>query len=146
MDRAYTRLSQRVQPVARACFRVMGGAARYAPHLYGRLAAAELGPADAAVLRSEGYETFAQMSAEALRRPDGVVEDYRAWMRPWGFAPEELTVPVDIWVGTDDELVNPEWSHTLARRIPLAQLNIRSGGHFVAHLHYPEILATLAGA
>jgi pimeloyl-ACP methyl ester carboxylesterase len=144
MDRAYTRLSQRVAPAARLCFRAMHAAARYAPNAYGRLAAGELGEADAAVLRDDGYGAFAQMSAEALRRPGGVVDDYRAWMRPWGFAPEDLAVPVEVWAGTDDELVNREWPHLLAERIPGAQLKIRSGGHFVAHLHYPEIFEALS--
>jgi pimeloyl-ACP methyl ester carboxylesterase len=143
MDRTYTRLSQRAAPLARACFRAMHAAARYAPNSYGRLAAGELGEADAAVLRDEGYGGFAQMSAEALRRPDGVVDDYRAWMRPWGFTPEDLAVPVDVWAGTDDELVNRDWPRLLAQRIPKAQLKVRSGGHFVAHLHYPEIFAAL---
>jgi pimeloyl-ACP methyl ester carboxylesterase len=143
MDRVYTRLSQRAAPVARACFGAMTLAAQRAPRLYGALAARELGPADAAVLRDEGYDAFARMSAEALRRPAGVVEDYRAWMRPWGFAPEDLDVPVDVWAGTDDELVNRQWPHALARRIPGAQLKMRSGGHFVAHRHYPEIFETL---
>lgn len=143
MDRAYTRLSQRAAPLARACFRTMHVAARYAPNAYGRLAAGELGEADAAVLRGEGLGTFAEMSAEALRRPGGVVDDYRAWMRPWGFTPEDLEVPVDVWAGTDDELVNGDWPRLLAQQIPGAQLKIRSGGHFVAHLHYPEIFAAL---
>ncbi len=143
MDRVYTRLSQRAPSLALGCFRAMSGVARYAPQRYGRLAAKELGPADAAVLRREGYGAFAQMSAEALRRPDGVVEDYRAWMRPWGFAPEDLTVPVHVWTGTEDALVNREWPHALARRIPGAKLTMRSGGHFVAHLHYPELFETL---
>jgi pimeloyl-ACP methyl ester carboxylesterase len=72
-----------------------------------------------------------------------MVEDYRAWMRPWGFAPEDLTVPVDVWGGSDDELVPTHWPPALARRIPGATLNIRTGGHFMAHLHYREILGTL---
>jgi pimeloyl-ACP methyl ester carboxylesterase len=143
MDRVYTRLSQRAAPLARACFTTMNLAARCAPQAYGALAARELGPADAAVLREDGYDAFARMSAEALRRPAGVVEDYRAWMRPWGFAPEDLAVPVDVWAGSDDELVNRQWPHALARRIPGAQLKMRSGGHFLAHRHYPEIFETL---
>jgi pimeloyl-ACP methyl ester carboxylesterase len=64
-------------------------------------------------------------------------------MRPWGFAPEELTVPVDVWFGTSDTLVNPSWPHRLATRIPNATLNIRDGGHFMAHLHYTEIFEAL---
>ena len=61
------------------------------------MAARELGPADGAVIRGEGFGAFARMSREAMRQPAGAVEEYRAWMRPWGFAPEDLDVPVDVW-------------------------------------------------
>jgi hypothetical protein len=56
MDRMYARLLQRATPLARACFGAMSLAAQCAPHLYGALAARELGPADAAVLRDAGYD------------------------------------------------------------------------------------------
>jgi pimeloyl-ACP methyl ester carboxylesterase len=143
LDRAYTRLAQRASWLVKPGISAMGLAARSAPALYGRLAARELGAADAAVLRDEGYGEFARMSAEALRRPGGVVEEYRAWMRPWGFTPEQITVPTDVWGGQQDELVNNAWPHELARRIPAATLHERPGGHFLAHLYYPEIFARL---
>jgi pimeloyl-ACP methyl ester carboxylesterase len=145
MDRYLTRMSQRAPWLAQQWFRMMRFAAHVAPTPYGRLAARELGPADGAVIRDEGVRAFARMSHEALRQPSGAVEEYRTWMRPWGFAPEELTVLVDIWAGTRDELVNPSWPHRLASRIPNATLNIRDGGHFMAHLHYREIFEALTG-
>ena len=64
-------------------------------------------------------------------------------MRPWGFTPEELTVPVEIWAGTRDELFNPGWQERLASRIPNVTLNIRNGGQFMAHLYYREIFEAL---
>jgi pimeloyl-ACP methyl ester carboxylesterase len=143
MDRVYTRLSQRAPWLARLSFRAMALMARFTPTLYGRMAARELGPSDAAVLREDGFVRFARMSHEALRRPAGEVEEYRAWARPWGFAPEDLDIPVDIWFGSEDELVPRPWSHELAGRIRGATLNIRPGGHFMAHLHYREIFETL---
>jgi pimeloyl-ACP methyl ester carboxylesterase len=143
LDRAYTRLSQRASWLVKPGIGAMALAARSAPALYGRLAARELGAADAAVLRDDGYGEFARMSAEALRRPGGVIEEYRAWVRPWGFTPEQITVPTDVWGGQQDELVNPAWPHELARRIPGATLHERPGGHFLAHLYYPEIFARL---
>lgn len=143
MDRYLTRMSERAPWLARQWFRIMGLAPRLAPVLYGRLAARDLGKADGAVIRGEGFRTFARMSREAIRQPAGAVEEYRAWMRPWGFAPEDLDVPVDIWAGTDDQLINPSWPQRLASRIPNATLNIRDGGHFVAHLHYREIFDSL---
>ena len=145
MDRVYTRLSQRASWLARLGFRAMALMARCTPTLYGRMAASELGPADAAVLREDGFAGFARMSHEALRRPAGEVEEYRAWMRPWGFAPEDLDIPVDVWIGCEDEFVPRPWADELARRIPGATLNIRPGGHFMAHLHYREIFETLRG-
>jgi pimeloyl-ACP methyl ester carboxylesterase len=143
MDRFLTRMSVRTPWLAAQWFRLMRVAAGVAPTVYGRLGARELGPADGAVIRDEGFGAFARMTREAMRQPKGAVEEYRAWMRPWGFAPEELTVPVDVWTGTRDELVNASWPHRLASRIPNATLNIRDGGHFMAHLHYPEIFDAL---
>jgi pimeloyl-ACP methyl ester carboxylesterase len=145
MDRHLTRLSQRAPWLARQWFRIMGFAPRTAPALYGKLAARELGPADGAVVAGDGFELFARMTSEAMRQPAGAAEEYRAWMRPWGFAPEDLAIPVDIWFGAQDELVDHSWPHRLASRIPHATLNIRDGGHFVAHLHYREIFDSLRG-
>ena len=119
-------------------------AARAAPTRYGRLAASQLGPADGAVIRDQGFDAFAKMAREASRQLAGAVEEYRAWARPWGFTPEDLDVPVDIWTGTHDQLVDASWPQRLATRIPNATLNIRDGGHFVAHRCYPEIFEALS--
>ncbi|MFJ9370295.1 alpha/beta fold hydrolase [Nocardia sp. NPDC101769] len=143
IDRTYIRMSCHAPWGARLCFRAMGLAAAWAPRLYGWLAARDLGPADGAVLRATGFTTFAHMSQEALRQPQGVVEEYRAMVRPWGFAPEDIRVPVDIWAGTDDQLIDPSWPGELARRIPDATLHLQAGGHFLAHLYYRDILESL---
>ncbi|WP_445164353.1 alpha/beta fold hydrolase [Mycobacterium sp. Dal123C01] len=145
VDRTYIPLSCRATWVARLGFRAMGLAAVCAPRLYGRLAARELGPADGAVLRAEGFTTFAHMSHEPLRQPEGVVEEYRAMVRPWGFELEDIQVPVDVWAGTGDRFLDPSWTGELARRIPHATLHLRAGGHFLAHLYYREILESLRG-
>jgi pimeloyl-ACP methyl ester carboxylesterase len=143
MDRFLTRMAQRAPWPARQWFRTMRFTARVVPGRYGRLAARELGPADGAVIHDIGFDTFARISREATRQLPGIVEEYRAWMRPWGFAPEDLAVPVDVWAGTRDELVDRSWPHRLAHRIPCATLNIRDGGHFMAHAHYREIFESL---
>jgi len=54
-------------------------------------------------------------------------------------------VAVDVWAGTRDELVNTSWPHRLASRIPNHTLNIREGGHFMAHLYYRKIFDSLRG-
>jgi pimeloyl-ACP methyl ester carboxylesterase len=143
VDRAYIQLSQHVPWLARRCLGVMGFAARYTPSLFTRIAAGDLPPADSAVIRAEESPSFAQISDEALRQTAGHVEDYLAAMRPWGFAPEDLTVPVDVWGGADDKFLDPSWPAELARRILGATLNTRPGGHFMAHLHWQEIFGAL---
>jgi pimeloyl-ACP methyl ester carboxylesterase len=143
IDRFYCRLSRRAPWVAQQCFRLVRFAAGAAPKLYGELAARNLGAADGAVLKAEGFTTFAQMCREGLRQPAGVVEEYLAMVRPWGFAPEDLLVPVDVWAGKDDRFIPPSWPPELTRRIPDATLHERAGGHFMAHLHYAEIFEAL---
>lgn len=143
VDRTFIRMSRDAPWGARLSFRAMALAARRAPRLYGWTAAKGLGAADGAVLKAQGFSTFADMSREALRQPDGVVEEYRAMVRPWGFAPEDIAVPVDIWAGADDELLDPSWPGELARRIPDATLHLREGGHLMAHLYYRDIFVSL---
>ncbi len=143
IDRVFSGLSRRAPWLARQCFRAMRFAAVCTPDLYGRLAARGLGEADAAVLRAEGYDNFARMSREALRQPRGMVEEYRVMNLPWGFEPEDLRVPVDVWAGTDDQLLDPHWPTELAHRIPCATMHLKPGGHFLAHLHYRGIFAGL---
>jgi pimeloyl-ACP methyl ester carboxylesterase len=72
-------------------------------------------------------------------------EDYRAWLRPWGFAPEQIAIPVDVWGGEQDQLVTIAWPRELARRIPYATLHEKPGGHFLAHRYYSDIFAGLLG-
>jgi pimeloyl-ACP methyl ester carboxylesterase len=143
IDRTFIRLSEKAPSFARLCLRSMGLVAQVAPDLYGRLAARDLPPADAAVLQAEGFGTFGRMSAEALRHPEGHVEDYLAGMQPWGFAPEDIAVPVDVYGGADDVFLDPGWPAELARRIPNSTLRIRSGGHMMAFHHWDEIFDNL---
>ena len=68
---------------------------------------------------------YGRLSARELGPAAGCCRGVSAWMRP------------------RDELVNPSWPRRLASRIPNATLNIRDGGHFMAHLHHREIFGAL---
>ncbi|RVW05911.1 alpha/beta fold hydrolase [Rhodococcus xishaensis] len=145
MDRWCTRISQRCPALATGWFGAMSVAARCMPKRFAWLAARGLGPADAEMVHTFRRD-FAATRGEGLRAPAGVVEEYRAWARPWGFAPEDLEVPVDVWWGDADHLVPREWPSELATRIPKSTLNIGTGGHFMAHLHYRAILDSFSDA
>jgi len=145
MDRRLTKLSAHHPHVARDVFRTLGEVARRAPNVWAHLTERGAVPAEAAALDALPDPGIAHAAAAALEHGDGMVEEYRAWVRPWGFTPEDVAGDVVIWQGGADELVPPAWGAQLASRIPGARLEARpDAGHFVAYTHTDEVLADLA--
>lgn len=146
-DRRLLRLCTTSPRLARALFATMGGVARHAPRLFETLLTRELGEADREVFARLPPGAFARTVAMAMRQPDGMVEEYRAWARPFGFELSEVRGPVTIWQGTGDTLVPSEWGRTLTAAIGGAKLRLlRDEGHFLAHARWPEVLASLVPA
>ena len=116
MDRRLTKLSANHPHVARDVFRTLGEVARRAPNVWAHLTERGAVPDEAAALDALPDPGIAHAAAAALEHGDGMVEEYRAWVRPWGFAPEDITGSVVIWQGGADELVPPAWGTQLADR------------------------------
>ena len=93
MDRRLTSLSQRHPRTARAAFGSMGLVARHAPKVTDRSMARGLSDADQAVVAALPPGRLAAAMAEALARPDGMAEEYRAWARPWRFETGTIGCP-----------------------------------------------------
>lgn len=106
-------------------------------------------PADRTILTEWGPPDHAlAFVREALRQGTaGCVQDYRIFGDPWGFALEEITVPVQIWEGSDDRTGPPEYRAFLQRHIPGATVTVVEGeGHLSLLPHQaPAILAALLG-
>ncbi|MFA5883632.1 MAG: alpha/beta hydrolase [Acidimicrobiia bacterium] len=146
MDRRLTRLSAQHPHVARDLFRTLGEVARHSPHVWAHLTERGAVPDEAAALEGLPDPGIAHAAAVAMAHGDGMVEEYRAWVRPWGFTPEDVTGAVVIWQGGADELVPPAWGAQLAARIPGARLEFRAdAGHFVAYAHTDAVLRDLVG-
>jgi pimeloyl-ACP methyl ester carboxylesterase len=81
----------------------------------------------------------------AARGPEGYAHDlFLLFFAPWGFAPEEISVPVRIWHGDADEAVSPAVAEFFARTIPGAELRIVPGeGHLLLWSHAEPILGSL---
>nr|WP_168723329.1 alpha/beta hydrolase [Streptomyces sp. SAT1]ANO41899.1 hypothetical protein A8713_032050 [Streptomyces sp. SAT1] len=90
-----------------------------------------LPPVDRAVLTREfGEDLSANFSAGLRPGVDGWVDDNLAFVRPWGFAPEEITVPAFVWQGTEDLMVPFAYGQWLAANIPGAVAHLEEGeGH-----------------
>jgi pimeloyl-ACP methyl ester carboxylesterase len=75
----------------------------------------------------------------------GLVEDMRVVMRPWGFDPAEIRVPLLIWQGDRDSSIRESWGDWWADKVPGAQLiRCRGEGHLLIEDRMREILDALA--
>jgi pimeloyl-ACP methyl ester carboxylesterase len=144
MDRRLTRLAQHHPHVAREVFVALGDVARHRPSAWVHLSERAAPPDEAAALEALPDPGIAHGAAVALSHGDGMVEEYHAWARPWGFAPEDVVGPVTVWQGGADTLVPPAWGRTLADRLPRGRLTaVADAGHFVGFTHTRALLADL---
>ncbi len=98
-----------------------------------------------ALARPEIQEMYLESVLEAYRNGwSGHAWDLIVLNRPWGFALEQIRVPVCLWHGEADELVPPVMGRYLAARIPNCQAEfIPESGHLLVFTHWPTMLAAL---
>ncbi len=76
----------------------------------------------------------------------GYAHDIALLAQPWGFALEDIRVPVDLWHGEDDDVIPPGHSRYLASVIPGARLHMCPGeAHLLLWNHLQEVLLAAAG-
>jgi pimeloyl-ACP methyl ester carboxylesterase len=93
----------------------------------------ELPEADLAALRARladpGYlERTIAMHTGGV---DGWIDDAIALVKPWGFDPEAISVPVSIWYGPDDVLCPRGHAEWLLAHIPGAERRELPAGHIL---------------
>lgn len=77
--------------------------------------------ADRAVLTGEYAEDLAASFREGLRPGvDGWLDDDLAFVSPWGFSLDEITLPVSLWQGSADLMVPFAHGHWLAAHLATA--------------------------
>lgn len=143
-DRRFTEMS-RYQPArVRSVFRTLRWIARLTPWAFGRILGNQLGAADAAVIGQLTTRRVAHWYAEAAQNMPGLVEEYIAWARPWGFRLEEVTAPVTVFRGSADTLVPEEWARRLAADVKKGRYASMAGGHFFLQTNWRAVLEPLA--
>lgn len=146
-DRYMTRASLRAPLVARALLASSAWFARVLPPASVRFAAIELSRRDREVLKefesaSAALALFTRAVSNGAR---GVVDDYAALGRPWGFEVEDVRIPIACWHGTDDRIVPLRHTEALVERVRDAQLvTLPDEGHLAVIDHVAEILDWLS--
>jgi pimeloyl-ACP methyl ester carboxylesterase len=107
----------------------------------GRMELRTWGPVDAAVLAGPAGPVVDEAVVEATMSVDGMVEEYRAWARDWGFAPAEVTAPVVLWQGDQDHWVPAHLARRLADALPRARVEMCAGiGHLLLADRWGDVL------
>ncbi len=74
----------------------------------------------------------------------GYAWDDRLFSLPWGFRPEEIAMPVQLWQGERDVMVPPAMGRALAAAIPQCEATLVPGaGHLLIYERWPDILMRL---
>ena len=146
MDRGLAVLANRAPIAVRVTATSTRLLSKYVPHALLRASLRGLPSTEAEAVRTQG-RWLPTILGEGAANPHGVVDEYRAFVAPWGFVPEGVSIPVQIYQGSADTLVPEAWGQLLAHRIPSASLVLFPGeGHFIALTRREEVLEWLAGA
>ena len=146
MDRRFTTLATHHRSALADGAELWGGLARFSPTAWAKVASEGEVDVDVDAVRAHADELAASAHDMAEQR-DGVVEEYLAWARPWGFGLGDVSCPVHVWQGGDDHLVPPSWAVRLADGLPRATVRVLEGeGHFLLLNHGEQVLRELAAA
>ncbi len=106
-----------------------------------------LQPCDATSLRdSTSFEIYSESQRRAWSgSADGVITDARIYADAWGFALEEVLVPVRLWHGMKDRSFSFRTAEQIASRLPDCRAHyIADAGHYSLPIrHMTEILRDL---
>ena len=106
-----------------------------------------LRPCDADSLRDgEAFEAIFESQRRAWRSSvEGVMVDAQIYAQPWGFAIEDVRVPVRIWHGKEDRAFSVHLAEEVAKRLPNCKARfVDDAGHYSLPIrHMREILKDL---
>ena len=106
-----------------------------------------LRPCDAESLRdAAAFEAIFESQRRAWRgSAEGVMADAQIYAQPWGFAIEDVQVPVRLWHGKQDRAFSIRLAEQVAKRLPNCKARfVDEAGHYSLPIHHMrEILEDL---
>jgi pimeloyl-ACP methyl ester carboxylesterase len=148
MTRAGVWLGSRAPWLLNAGAIVLSGLVRRYPRFFVEQANRDKPAADRRWLTMPAVSAGAVETLREAVRPGmwGYVQDVRVLAQPWGFAVEDIRVPVQLWHGDEDTVIPLHHGRYLASVIPGATLRVCPGeAHMVMWNHLAEILMAAAG-
>ena len=148
LNRWLTRLSRRGQFLLRMLMRLQFGAAQRNPARMLDMMSRQLPHADQAIVAEP---EFRAMMADDLRSNSSsmalaAAQDFVLFASDWGFALEDIRVPVHFFQGTEDRNVPDQHAELMAGMVPGAVLHRYAGeGHFLVVPRLQEIMTTTFG-
>jgi pimeloyl-ACP methyl ester carboxylesterase len=128
----------------------LDGWARERPSITAGEVTAALGELVSDVDRAALTDDLAEHFAASMRQGtsagiDGWRDDDLAFARPWGFALDQIGVPVSIWQGGQDRMVPPEHGRWLGAHVAGARMHFLPGeGHLSLFGRIDAVLDELA--
>lgn len=141
------RLAARLPRAMTLAYSAMGRLARRRPRGLATIASSGLSNVDRAVIRRpEVSRRMAIAYVEATRSGGrGFTEDMQALLRPWGFEPAEIDLPVHLIHGRHDKVAPPSHAeHWIASLQAPEPVWIEDAGHFLVEDHVDQILEALS--
>ena len=102
-------------------------------------------PDQEALARPDVKQVFGEMVVESFRQGTrGAALELKLEARPWGFSLQEVRMPIDVWHGEADRIVEIEQARLLAKALPNAQTHFAPNeGHTLIVNRYEDILSTI---
>ncbi len=108
-----------------------------------------LGPSDRRALADPDIRAavMASMSDAVAHGIEGYIcEGELLALRPWGFRPSQLAVPVSLWQGVGDRLIRPTATWWLAGQLPANTVTTMADeGHWLYYRAFARIVADAIG-
>lgn len=141
------RLVRRAPAAMTLAYSALGRLARHSPRTAQKAMFAGLPRVDKAIVdQPEVGARLMSAYIEATRRTSaGLTEDMRVLLRPWGFDPSGINLPVHIIHGRQDTIVPPRHAEHWIATLPHTQpIWVQGTGHFLIERHVAQILDALA--
>jgi len=133
----------RLRMVARNAYKDPVG---FISRVNGKVADIDKAVMDKTIIRNpEGLNRAVAQLQQAFRvGVQGVALDYSLVMNSWGFRPEDISVPIQLWHGEADRQIPLSMGQYLAVAIPNCRENFLPGeGHYMFFSHIQDILSYL---